>query len=658
LRDRFLDAAAPITWTAGVFFLFGWAFTTGPAGSLDPAYLALCFVLTAIPVTATAAAAAVSGSPRVLGPALWVGLSFALLVGPRSSMPILANVPPAVGAALAAAAYSVRSAWAPAPAMGIQVAMCLAIPIIACPGVLHALELTLPGSSTIRWLQLLLCAGLFLALDRYNAGRRRLPALPSATALSLLVLLLLAPTRFLFQLRDPWFLGPPAAGLKHPPVPPRPNVILLILDTVRADRMSVYGFSRDTTPELRRFLARNENAVLATRAVAPATWTLPTHATLFTGLMPAQHGIHARSVYVDGSLHAPTLRADETLAERLRSIGYRTAFVYANAFLELIPSLGRGFDWHAKPIVPEPFPNLGERTRAILLPGLRARHAWPKPPAREVRNGVLRFLDSCTDEPCFVVANFMEAHARYVARAPFAGSLVEERIWAPLGPADMEMDDGERQWLDGRYQEAILELDFELGVLLRDLESSGLLATSWLVITSDHGEAFGEHGATEHGSNLFHENVWVPLIVKPPGGVRFELTTDAVSLLDLPATIAGWAGAPGLGSGRDLSEAAPSTATIEFNRIGRRQHGIFGQTDGRAVLHGGWKLIDHGPIRALYAVTRDPFEQRDVIDANRDVASRLSRLLPTLEAPRRPDEGRADLSDVERDRLRALGYVE
>jgi len=627
--------------------LFGWVFTAGAGGAQELGYVATCGALTASLALAIAVIAARFPRAEVVGLGLWTGASGLLLMGPV----------PAIALALIVAgtlwAWSIRPAVA-----GVIVGSALALAVVVLPratGQLNIPALEIAGTA---WVGPMAAALGIVGACAYERARRRSPRLPSAALLCLLVLAATSPILWVKATERSWNRGPRFAmpeGMEG-----RPSIILLILDTVRADRLSVYGFEHDTTPNLAGLLARHANAVVVERAIAPANWTLPTHASLFSGLRPAEHGLHAASTLVNGRVSNAVLRAEKTVAEQLREAGYATGCVFANGFLDVGRGLERGFDWYARPDAPLPLPMAGEALRRRLLPGYFVKNVAAIPRADAVNEGILRFFDACGKRGCFLVANFMEAHAPYAPAALFTGPTGFAGGSDRNGPVTNALTAAEREWLDRRYQGEIRGLDTALGALFADLDSRGLLRDSWLFVTSDHGEAFGEHGLTEHGTSLYGEETWVPLIIKPPAGVTIELAGQVVSLLDLPATIASIAGAAYEGHGRDLTDSSTvGHATVEFYGDARkaRAHGRRAAHPGRAVVSEGWKLLEHGGRRELYDLERDPFEEHDLIEREPGIARRLAPMLPTLEAPS-PTRESGTLSKEQEDRLRALGYVE
>ncbi len=436
--------------------------------------------------------------------------------------------------------------------------------------------------------------------------------------------------------------------------PARPSVLLVVLDTVRADHLSLYGYRRPTTPWLEKRLRSWPGAVVFPRAYANGNWTVPSHASLFTGRLVSEHGAD----FGAGPVALPP--GVPTLAEKLRERGYRTAGFSANPQLLLTPGLGRGFDVWRHPVPTHGLPDLGESLRARLLPGLFPEAVTGHPPAELVLLRAAQELIACGGRPCFVLANLFEPHARYAPRAPCRGRFAPWGLREPLELPLLSLGREGLARLETRYDEEVCSLDFAVGELFDELAARGWLQHNWLVITADHGEAFGEHGVSEHGTSLFDEEVRIPLIVVPPRGVSLAASPQPVSLVDLAATLAGITGVELATSGRDLRQpaAGPGLARLEaFGDPGKAPYyGALAALPARAVVAGRWKLVEHGGARALFDLEADPGETQDRLAAEPAVAAALAALLPPLARQAAPVSTPPLSPEAER-RLRALGYL-
>jgi arylsulfatase A-like enzyme len=432
---------------------------------------------------------------------------------------------------------------------------------------LAVLPLLMVASSRIypaAWLLLDLGAAAQLAhlTDRHPAKFRRL-AIASFPAL-LIAVGLLATTVFG---RD-WLKQSRETG-RPLPASSAPNVLLIVLDTVRADRLSLYGYERLTTPTLDR-LARRGIRFDAARATAP--WTLPSHGSMFTGRWP--HELGTRWV-------SPLSDQFPTLAEYIGSRGYATAGFVGNTFLcSYETGLDRGFT-HYEDYVIGPFgvfetawlpdhalglvSSVGSFVSRLLSPGSVRRRIESfleplfvikaKKDAAQVNREFMRWLTSRSEpaRPFFGFLNYFDAHVPYVppAGAPYPFGLKPEtqadfifliEQW-PTIPDKTLLSRRYQQLARDSYDNCIAYLDSQLARLLDELTARGVLEHTLLVIVSDHGEGFGEHGLFDHGESVYRTEIGVPLLVVPsspaPGP---QVVARSVSVRDLPATIADLAG--------------------------------------------------------------------------------------------------------------------
>jgi arylsulfatase A-like enzyme len=310
-----------------------------------------------------------------------------------------------------------------------------------------------------------------------------------------------------------------------------PNVLIIVLDAVRAPDLSAYGYARRTSPELERFA---ERSVLFERAIVTAPWSLTSHASMFTGRYPHE---------MSANWNVPLDATYPTLAEFLHDRGYATAGFVANRFYGR-PDLGlsRGFIHYEsrKFDVAAMFAtgNLGD---AVVrgFNRLTNRYYGPKRiDASEINRRLLSWLPSRGSRPFFVFVNYFDAHEPYVAPPPY------DRWFSGTEPPRRRVREGHRhtkeelRGLRDAYDQALAYLDSQLGALLRELERRELLSNTLVVITSDHGEEFGEHGWVSHGNGLYLPSLRVPLLISFPGRVPTgRVVAEPVTLRDLPATV-------------------------------------------------------------------------------------------------------------------------
>ncbi|HPJ71494.1 MAG TPA: sulfatase, partial [bacterium] len=279
-----------------------------------------------------------------------------------------------------------------------------------------------------------------------------------------------------------------AAFVVFRPRPAPPNLVLISIDTLRADRVSCYGCETPTTPVLDRFA---DGAAVFTDTIVQSPWTLPSHMSLFTSLYPSTHKVGAASRTLDPAV--------VTLPLLLREAGYATAAFVDAAFLSSRYGFSRGFDLYE---------NAKGRGIETVLPRVES---WLKTARRE---------------PFFLFVHVFDCHCPYtppddVARRfspDYDGDLDLSGRCGLSGFEDADLDEDDVRYISQQYDGEVYAVDRGLSRLLGLLESLGLFENTVVVVTSDHGEEFMEHGRIGHTRSLYRELLQVPLIVRPAGG--------------------------------------------------------------------------------------------------------------------------------------------
>lgn len=486
-------------------------------------------------------------------------------------------------------------------------------------------------------------------------------------------------------------LGLAGCGASRPPAD-GPNVLWVVWDTVRADRLGPYGHDVDTTPELDRW-AESARVFDCTSA---SCWTIPAHASMFTGLYPSEHGFSEITAKL-GDEH-------ETLAELLGGAGYETYLFSANPFVSERYGFHQGFDVEEHPFDP------ALRERAIEL--VRAKwHGddagtlpdplsgdnpsnWLLKSCGELANERLfEFLDSRDERrPFFAFVNLMEAHtirmpseesrARVLDANGVGRSYSIDQRQARFQHASTGIEPpiprGQLDVLRGVYDATLVELDAMLGAVLDRLERDGLLDDTIVVLTSDHGEHLGDKGSWLHQYSLYEGVTRVPLIVWAPEHLEPGREERPVSNVDLFPTILEMTGVEGPDwrgpesllrprEGRAIAVEYPAA----YEPLIAQQERAFPDWDPapyrrtiRALRLGRWKYYRYSDgEELLFDVAGDPREARELAADEADVAGRLGELLEAWTESRAilgQGAGRTeqrDLTDEERELLRDLGYL-
>lgn len=409
-----------------------------------------------------------------------------------------------------------------------------------------------------------------------------------------------------------------------------PNVIVIVVDTLRADHLSSYGYERDTSPFMDSLAAEG---VRYENAIAPSSWTQPVHASMLTG----------RYTY---ETHAETQPLDDTyptIGEVMQANGYRTGAFSANTlFFTRRQGHGRGFlhfeDNYQS--VPDAFLNSSLYGFLFDFYGLRKALNYEGVPTRvlatDINDSVLRWLDK-DDKPFFVVMNYFDVHDPYTppepyrskyASVPNPGGLINgfmERYSPSLTPEQIQSE------IDA-YDGSIAYVDDQIRAFFGELKARGLLENTIVIVTSDHGESFGERGFFQHSASLYLEEIHVPLIVWGPGRVPAGRTVDApVTLTSLPSTVLSLVDAaddpfPGPSLAVLFSGETPADWPDPISELAQMN----GAADINPSTHGAMKSVVGDEMQyilhekfgeELYNWRTDPQEKSNLVD---DPSARIS----------------------------------
>jgi len=434
---------------------------------------------------------------------------------------------------------------------------------------------------------------------------------------------------------------------ERPADPARPDILLVVIDTLRADHVGVYGSERPTTPHIDALAGEGSHF---RRAYAQSSWTLPSVASLLTGLLPHQHrvGRHPTEARRFGRL-APEI---PTLAERLGEAGYARGAIVNNTFLAPEFGLSRGFEDY----------DYAGATK------------WRIRSAEDTVDAALEWIDG-RDRPWFLLVHFMEPHLYYDPPATVRGTFTgggKPPVEVPFGAdsaiariasGGLALDAVERDYVEKLYDEEILYVDRAVGRLVDALQSRARWERTVVVVTADHGEEFFDHGGFEHGHTLYGELIRVPLVVRGPGLARGAVD-GVVQHVDLARGILGLAGADAEG----LAEGVDPFALLRAgedpgDRPSLSENVLYGPpraayTDGRRRLQmrldrrtgAVWTLTEEG-------VEAEPLTRPALRDASRELANAMRRARGDLEAWTPRDGPRLDRDEL-LGQLEALGYVE
>ncbi len=425
--------------------------------------------------------------------------------------------------------------------------------------------------------------------------------------------------------------------------PQSPNIVLIVLDTVRADHVSSYGYFRNTTPNLDQVAKRG---VLFENAYSASSWTLPSTLSMFTSLLPHQHG-------------AGTDRAGEprTLAEILSAGGYETAGFNANPYYGIVPwGLGRGYGSYTDSTGTMGYSldamRLGRDFIEPVSEELFQRSRLNQFTAHQLNEQVYRWYDHRPERPFFLFLNYNDAHDPYEAPAPFDhffghDSRDAKHLLLTAKLNRVALPSADRDGVIASYDNCLHYIDSQVAELLSFLQSSPEWANTYVIITADHGEGFGEHGTYSHGSNLYRELLHVPLIVVGPGVPAGLRVSDTASTRRIFSTVLEFAGVKGAVLHRSSlsrlwtpgyapnNPEEPTVSELFDSSPSLGPHGLI------TITTREWQLIHKSGVHRneLYHWTADPSEQNNVADLadNQAVVQHLEQTLYSIvERSRRP----------------------
>lgn len=446
----------------------------------------------------------------------------------------------------------------------------------------------------------------------------------------------------------------------------RPNVLLVVLDTTRRDRLSTYGYDKATSPALDRVAA---GGLVYEQCISAGSWTLPSHASIFTGLYPRDHGTNVQNWNLRGDF--------TTLAEIFKENGYRTAGFCCNPWISEKTGLLQGF---------VDFQEIWRGRRDDK----RDEHG-----AARTTEKVLEWLDAreADAEPFFVFVNYLEPHTPYRPPAAFrqrflpqdADPIAVQEVMGWETPREfgyilkvpgMEISEEQFEILDALYDAEVAYQDTRFGELIEGLESRGLLDDTVLVVVADHGEQLGEHGMLDHKMSLYEENVHVPLILRypavVPAGARIEAQVQSNDIFPTLLELSGidHESAPGSkhlplrdgdGVGRLYAFVDMARPTVFMAMMERQWPGANVRAFDRsirAVQGPRFKYIRASDgERRLYDVSADPLEQQDLFGRHPEIQAHLDRILTRFHDSSVDLSTSVELDEEQREALRSLGYI-
>jgi arylsulfatase A-like enzyme len=463
--------------------------------------------------------------------------------------------------------------------------------------------------------------------------------------------------------------------------PAKPNIVFIVMDTARADHLSCYGYKRPTTPNTDR-VARE--GALFRNVIAPSSWTLPSHASMFTGLFPSEHGADHLSQYLPPEI--------PTAASLLRDRGYKTLGCSNNPYVGQLTGLSRGFEEFE-----ESWRRQKGRFFSDVIYKIYKMHMESRDPSLSVADEgaarttkfVSNWIQQNHAEPFFIFINYLEPHAPYRPPLPHRTAFMNPGVSKSEIDAAISYSGDAQNWIfpsqpspnilavsEALYDGEISYVDSKIGVLYQVLSNLNILDNTLLIITSDHGENLGEHDLYGHSYGVFNTLLEVPLVIRHPKYFTAgSVIAQKVQTTDIFQTIMQAAGMPQKAAPSPLSksliervksQAYPDVCIVKRDRptnllrfarwTGKDASHI--DVDFRAIIADGYKYIrSSGGGEELYNLESDPVESSNLISTQAETAIKLHRRLDRLVKTGSQMGTRRKIDRETEDRLKSLGYI-
>ncbi len=419
--------------------------------------------------------------------------------------------------------------------------------------------------------------------------------------------------------------------------PTGPNIVLIIVDTLRADHVGCYGYSRNTTPSIDRL---SLNSILFKNAISAAPWTTPSIGSMFTSQYPAVLGFRDKPIIIDQRFL--------TLTEIFKENNYVTKGIISHAHVSSALGFGQGFDSYDE-----------ENAKG---------HGYISSPS--ITEKAICFLRTRKNRKFFLFLHYFDPHFDYILHEDYDyypdynGPLHSSQPIRELREKAPQMTADDARYIKALYDSEISFTDEHIGVVLDELKNLGLYDNTLIILTADHGEEFLERGDywIGHTKKLYQEQIHVPLIMKLPGHNEQEIMHEYLGLINLMPTIVDYAGLWIPGEYRCEGQTIDMS---DIEELGNRA--IFSQTRRwtslQSVTWKGWKLI-YNPIvksRQLFNLQKDPAESRNLARENDKALNAMEIVLQKWNGQiksRKTQAEEPDFAEEQKRHLRSLGYLQ
>ena len=432
-----------------------------------------------------------------------------------------------------------------------------------------------------------------------------------------------------------------------------PNIILITVDTLRADHLSSYGYQRATTPHIDQLA---EDGTLFLHTIAQIPETLPSFCSIMTSSYPIDHGVRKNGYKLSTD--------KKTLAETLQDNGYTTAAFVSSCMLDSSTGIDRGFQFYDDTL-PDAFLHLASCQRT----------------AEKTTKSAIRWIESNAEKKFFLWVHYNDPHSLYNPPSPFdlifskhpydnkMASNVD--LFFRIIKNRIKLNELGVQYMIDRYDGEIAFMDMHLGRLLEKFKEPGLKNTI-IVFTSDHGESLGEHKYFfDHGDFLYEDQIKVPLIISHPKLPKNQIVRSQVESVDIMPTIFDFIKVATEANlrGRSLLPLLYNEDEIDFEKFAFSESDICQESSPRlcspigiqgklySLRTGKWKyILDKNGQSELYNLLEDPLEMQNLIDEEKELAGLLDARIKSL-IDGKDDKGEQSLSEETKEKLKSLGYL-
>jgi len=434
-----------------------------------------------------------------------------------------------------------------------------------------------------------------------------------------------------------------------------PNIVILLVDCLRKDHVGIYGYSRDTTPNMDYF---SQEAVVFQDAISQCSWTIPSVASLFSSLYPSVH--RAISHADDNKYGADILNYKiATVAELARDKGYATGAFVANRWICKRLQFDQGFN-----------------SFNLIRSGFKGRVR-----AENINERALKWIYKNAGKPFFVYLHYMDCHGPYRPLEPYASLFksiknrqmtAEETSSLEYLSVGREKDKNNLNYYIDKYDGAIRYVDHHIGNFLKQLEEYGLSNNTIIIITADHGEAFFEHGVCEHGYSLYNEEINVPLIVKFPESIKIRNNKNRrIQLIDITAAISRILGRgfPYNIDGKHLLNTSNDEMSDKYVVFSEELSELVKGPPKVAMIKDNFKaiyMVAEQKVTELYDLRKDESETKNIIKMYPEKSKAFEKEIKSWQKEKLKDSERLGLEEslviIEDqkaiERLKSLGYVQ